>query len=195
MPCTGHGRPDANSQPAVSTADEFLADKTPAGTCRVDWGHQQLSFTVGSYLSQALPPADLITSVRGIVLREGELVVMENLDGRHFMPGGRIDPGETVLECLHREVREESGLTILTEERLGFLHFRHLQPEPDNYPYPYPDMFHLVFGVTAEGELLQGDEDNWEYASHLLQPSEGLQLPNVGPGQPFLEHIIETTTP
>lgn len=35
------------------------------------------------------------------------------------MAGGKIDPGETPVEALHREVREELGVGVLDEAELG----------------------------------------------------------------------------
>lgn len=47
------------------------------------------------------------------------------------LPGGGIDPGESPLRALHREVREETGWTISAPRRLGaFRRFAYM-PEYD----------------------------------------------------------------
>jgi 8-oxo-dGTP pyrophosphatase MutT (NUDIX family) len=52
----------------------------------------------------------LVTSHRGILLTQ--LSEATNAAGRWTLPGGGIDPGESPLEALHREVWEESGQRI-----------------------------------------------------------------------------------
>jgi ADP-ribose pyrophosphatase YjhB (NUDIX family) len=145
-------------------------------------------------MSAELPPSGLITSVRGIVLLEDRVVVMENEDGRHFMPGGRVEPGEPFSDALEREIREECGLAIDSAQLLGFLHFRHLQPEPENYPYPHPNMFHLVYSVTGSGELVQEDTDGYEFASHLYSVADAYKLQDTEPGHPFLKQSARHLT-
>jgi ADP-ribose pyrophosphatase YjhB (NUDIX family) len=173
----------------MNIVSSFLADKTPVLVSAVRWGHQQLEFDVASYLSQRIPPMELITSVRGIVLYKDRIVVMENEDGLHFMPGGRLKPNESFAAGLCREIQEECGLRVDSSALLGFIHFRHLQPEPENYPYPYPDMFHLIYSVVGSGNLAQVDVDGYEFASHLYSPSAALSLHDTEPGHPFLMQI------
>lgn len=169
---------------------KFLTDKQPTLISYVNWGRQHLDFDVASYLLPQVPPAALVTSVRGIVVCDEQVVVLENEDGRHFLPGGRVEPGESFDECLSREIREECGLTAHSSKLLGFLHFRHRQPEPENYPYPYPDMFHLIYCVNGIGELAQTDEDGYEFASYLYAPEDALELPDTAPGHPFLKAAV-----
>ncbi len=52
----------------------------------------------------------LVTSSRGILLTQ--LSETTNAAGRWTLPGGGIDPGESPLDALHREVWEESGQRI-----------------------------------------------------------------------------------
>ena len=40
------------------------------------------------------------------------------LGGQWDLPGGRIDPGAPLLENLQREIREETGLTLIEEPQL-----------------------------------------------------------------------------
>ena len=168
----------------------FLADKKPHLISYVNWGRQHLDFDVASYFSDALPPATWVTSVRGIVIHRDKIVVLENEDTRHYLPGGRLDSGESYEDCLIREVKEECGLDVTSYNLLGFLHFQHRQPKPVNYPYPYPHMFQLVYRIMASGELVQEDVDGYEFATYALDPHEAMALPNTEMATPYLQHTI-----
>lgn len=44
--------------------------------------------------------------------------------GQWIGPGGKVDPGETVRECVVREVHEEVGIEVLDPERVGVFVYR-----------------------------------------------------------------------
>lgn len=51
------------------------------------------------------------------------------LGGMWEFPGGKVDPGETLEQCLEREIREELGVPISVGEPLGvyqhgYTHFK-----------------------------------------------------------------------
>lgn len=132
----------------------------------------------------------LVTSVRAVVVKGGRVVVLENRDGKHYLPGGRIEPGEDHLEALSREVNEECGLQVVDPEQIGFIHFHHRTPRPDQYPYPYPDMIHRVFVAEGRGELSCGDVDGYEVAAELMSPEAAAALEHTGFALPFLHRAL-----
>ena len=127
----------------------------------VQWGSIQLLMT--SYLGRTLPPLDSITSVRVIVMRENEILVVRDPESVHILPGGRREAGETLLQTLQREMLEETGWTIQNISLLGFKHFHHLTPEPEDYPYPYPDFFQAIYRAYANTFIENArDKDGYE---------------------------------
>jgi 8-oxo-dGTP diphosphatase len=60
--------------------------------------------------------------VRAVIIdRERLLVVPERRRGAHShmaLPGGRVNPRETVTDALKREVREETGLDVIPQQLL-----------------------------------------------------------------------------
>ena len=59
-------------------------------------------------------------SIRGVVCRpDGSvLTIRRSTDGGWELPGGRIHRGEAVLDCLDRELVEETGLDVSVHEPL-----------------------------------------------------------------------------
>ena len=80
----------------------FLSCHAPEAREEVTWGEMRLQRAC--YLCGELPPLEYVTSVRGIVLRDTEVMVMTNPDETHIFPGGRRELGESLEETLRREV-------------------------------------------------------------------------------------------
>jgi len=152
----------------------LLTDQT------VRWGETALRmrYFVGAFQ----PPLDLVTSIRAVLFRDAEVMVMTDARGScHVNPGGRREPGESSEDTLRRELIEETGWTIRESKFIGFIHFRHLGPRPDAYPYPYPEFVQLLF-VAEAGEHLAPAQLTLEYevASEFLPIDEAHRLLDTG---------------
>lgn len=83
--------------------------------------------------------------------------------------GGKFEPGETALACALREVREETGLTMLDPRYRGIVDF-------DCPPWPAERM-HLYTCARFRGELTGCDEGTLEWV-----PKDAVQDLPIWPG-------------
>jgi 8-oxo-dGTP diphosphatase len=64
-------------------------------------------------------------AVGAIVVHEGRLLLVRRLRppaaGTWTVPGGRVEPGETLTEAVAREVLEETGLTVEVGDLAGWV--------------------------------------------------------------------------
>ncbi len=68
-------------------------------------------------------------TVAAIIEREGRFLCVEETDGVHpervfNQPAGHVDPGESLLEALTREVQEETGLPFTPEHFVAIYQIR-----------------------------------------------------------------------
>lgn len=130
----------------------FLSHHEAGAEGSAVWGGGALSFRVTAHLASVAPPLQYVTSVRSLVFRGKDVLVLRQPDGSaSLLPGGRCEAGERLEDTLRREVLEETGWIPHSPVMLGVLHFHHRSPRPEGYAYPYPDFLQVVY-MSGAGE-------------------------------------------
>ena len=110
---------------------------------------------------------DANTCVRvgvGLVVRnaKGDILLERRSDnGLWGLPGGRVEPGESLTQTALREAKEETGLTILVTRLLG------VYSGPEDRIVSYPDNVVQLVDIVLEASIVSGD---------LVCSSESLEL-------------------
>ncbi|WP_435737832.1 (deoxy)nucleoside triphosphate pyrophosphohydrolase [Cellulosimicrobium sp. PMB13] len=102
-----------------------------------------------------------------------------HLAGRWEFPGGKVDPGETPEEALHRELREELGVRVeLGDEVAG--------PEHGTWVITDRHVMRLWFARVVDGDpqpLVEHDELAW------LEPGEWHAVDWLDGDVPIVEEL------
>ena len=71
--------------------------------------------------------------IYAVLVRNSSVLLTHQMDPQpeYQLPGGGIDPGESPLQALHREVFEETGWRIASPQRLGSFRRFVYMPEYD----------------------------------------------------------------
>jgi 8-oxo-dGTP diphosphatase len=96
----------------------------------------------------------LLPAVGAIIWDEaGRVLLIRRGDGRGWsLPGGIMEPGESVVEAVIREVREETGLQVEPVKLIGV----YSDPEYMHITFSNGDQAHLI-SSTFECRVLGGE--------------------------------------
>lgn len=104
--------------------------------------------------------------------------------GKWIGVGGKLEAGETPAECVVREVKEETGLTLTDYQYRGVVYFR-----SDSYE---EETMYLFVGKNFEGEQVK---DCAEGRLEWVDKDKVLALPTWEGDRIFLERLLLEETP
>jgi 8-oxo-dGTP pyrophosphatase MutT (NUDIX family) len=177
VPRPGFGLPQPDIEAAFDAAPPLVRQEVVWG------GHLRLD--ASAHAGRIDLADDLVMSARTVIwVGDGVVVCSTAHGGRHPLPGGRLEPGESPIDAAVREAHEETGWLLdrsaLTP--IGWLRLRYVEPcAPDWRHRPHPDLVHVVFTGRATGrDGSQGggwsDTEGFEIDSEVLAPDDAFAV-------------------
>jgi len=107
-----------------------------------------------------------------LLLRNARVLLTHQMEphDEFQLPGGGVDPGETPLRALHREVFEETGWRIAPQRRLGSFRRYTYMPEYDLWAEKLCTIY-LAFPVRR---LAPPSEDG--HSTHWVSPTDAAHM-------------------
>lgn len=103
-----------------------------------------------------------IPVVAAVILSRGTILLHRRkkgdaLEGTWEFPGGKVEEGETPVEALTREIKEELGIEIRVEEKLGEI----------IHTYPHVHIKLMAFKALTPTEKIHSNEGEIRWVSPL----------------------------
>lgn len=129
---------------------------------KITWGTVEAQFVLDLDY-----PKELVSNVSIVPIVGDHYVIIKLKNGKYELPGGTLEPGESLLNGLTREVTEEVGSQLINYNIVGYFLCRNSSEKPYRPHIPHPKFVRL-FGY---GEVkIEGRPTN---------PTDGEQVDSV----------------
>lgn len=115
-------------------------------------------------------------SVRGIVIREGKVLLMHSLKYDYYkFPGGGMEPGESQTDTLLREVAEESGFSVVpgSVREYGLVH--RITGGDVSDIFDQENFYYLCETAEAVGQTLDDYEAEERFTPEFVTPQWAIE--------------------
>jgi 8-oxo-dGTP diphosphatase len=96
-----------------------------------------------------------VLAVGAVVVHDGRLLLVKRAkppgEGKWSLPGGRVEPGESLTEAVAREVLEETGLVVVPADLVGWV-----ERQGDDWHFVILDFSAAL--ASESGELVAADD-------------------------------------
>ena len=186
----GRGREDMDSE-----LHEFLQGGHLLSYQTAEWGTSDAPYPVELrwYACDSPAPERFVVSIRAVVFRDDEvLVITDEGGGRFIVPGGHRRGGETFEDTVVREVLEECGWRIRPIRLFAGLHIHARGAPRADHRYPHPDSMHLAYvarAVERAEEWIR--DDDWVVDSAFVPLDSAFRM-ELDDGQHELLRLART---
>ena len=111
------------------------------------------------------------TSIKGVLLVDGQVVLVRNSRREWELPGGRLENGENHAQTLTREFAEELSVNVRVRAPIDSYLFEVI---------PGREVFVVTYGCTLVGDFQPNVSD--EHSDHCLWPVNRLSELNLPAG-------------
>ena len=108
----------------------------------------------------------MIQVTAAVIIQNRKILIARRKEGMHLsrkweFPGGKLEPNETMVQCLKREMNAELGVEIEIDDFICMNRHRYSFGEQELFAYK-------VHVISGDLQLREHDEIKWVLPSELL---------------------------
>ena len=134
-------------------------------------------------------------SARSVILRDGKVAMIHSLKYDYYkFPGGGIENGESPVDAMIRETREEAGLVVIPESvrEYGYVH-RIQKSDSDPTECFVQDNFYYLCSALDDtvSQELDGYEAKENYRLEFIDPQTAIRKNRAAANTPYNRMMFE----